>query len=114
MGLNQAQQLSTTISSPRSHGWRTQRLSIGQIPHERKDQRHPETNKLLAYVFDYQTAARAFIQLTPDHASGCIAMRVTNVGGFGVLNTSYPAAQVTHSLMDELAKKLVGQPSRFG
>jgi isocitrate/isopropylmalate dehydrogenase len=31
-----------------------------------------------------------------------------------VLNTSYPAAQVTHALMDELAKKLVGQPSRFG
>jgi hypothetical protein len=92
----------------------TQRLSIGQVQHERKDQRHPETNKLLAYVFDYQTAARAFIKLTPDHDTGHIALQVTNVGGFGVLNTRYPAAQVTHPLMEELAKKLVGQPSRFG
>ena len=92
----------------------TQRLSMGQIQHERKDQRHPETNKLLAYVFDYQTESRAFITMTPDHDGGRIAFRVTNVGGFGVLNTRYPAAQVTQPLMDELAKKLVGQPSRFG
>ena len=92
----------------------TQRLSMGQIQHERKDQRHPETNKLLAYVFDYQTESRAFITMTPDHDGGRIAFRVTNVGGFSVLNTRYPAAQVTQPLMDELAKKLVGQPSRFG
>lgn len=92
----------------------TQRLSVGQIQHERKDQRHPDTNKLLAFVFDYQTEARAFITMTPDHDGGRIAFRVSNVGGFGVLNTVYPAAQVTQPLMDELAKKLVGQPSRFG
>lgn len=92
----------------------TNRLSVGQIPHERKDLRHPESNKLLAYEFDYQTESRAFITLTPDHDVGCIAFRITNVGGFGVLNTVYPAAQVNTKLLDELAKKLVGQPSRFG
>lgn len=92
----------------------TQRLSVGQVPHERKEQRHPETGKLLAYVFDCQTEARAFITLTPDHDGGGIAFRVSNVGGFGALHTSYPAAQVTTALMDELAKKLLGQPSRFG
>lgn len=92
----------------------TERLSVGQIAHERKEQRHPETNKLLAYVFDYQAEARAFITLTPDHETGAIAFRVTNVGGFGVHHARYPAAQVTGRLMDELAKKLVGQPSRFG
>ena len=91
-----------------------ERLSVGQIAHERKEQRHPDTNKLLAYVFDYQTEARAFITLTPDHDTGAIAFRVTNVGGFGVLVTRYAAAQVTNRLLDELAKKLVGQPSRFG
>lgn len=92
----------------------TTRLSVGQVPHERKDQRHPDTNKLLAYRFDYQTEARAFITITPDHDGGCVAFRVSNVGGFGVLHATYPAAQVTQPLMDELAKKLVGQPSRFG
>lgn len=92
----------------------TNRLSVGQIQHERKDLRHPDSNKLLAYEFDYQTESRAFVTLTPSHDTGQIAFRVTNVGGFGVLNTAYPAAQVTQKLMDELAKKLVGQPSRFG
>lgn len=91
----------------------SQRLSIGQVQYERTDQRHPESNKLLAYVFDYQPESRAFITLTPDHDAGQIAFRVTNVGGFGVLNTCYPAAQVKSPLMDELAKKLLGQSSRF-
>ena len=89
------------------------RLSVGQIQHERKDLRDAASGKLLAYEFDYQTASRAFITVTPEHDTGCIAFRVTNVGGFGVLNTVYPAAQVNTRLLDELAKKLVGQPSRF-
>ena len=92
----------------------TEHLAVGRIAHERKEQRHPATGKLLAYVFDYQTEARAFVTLTPDHDTGQIAFRLTNVGGFGVLNARYAAAQVTNRLMDELAKKLVGQPSRFG
>ncbi len=89
------------------------RLSVGQIQHERKDLRDAASGKLLAYEFDYQTASRAFITLTPEHDTGCIAFRVTNVGGFGVLNTVYPAAHANTRLLDELAKKLVGQPSRF-
>ncbi len=92
----------------------TQRLSVGHVQHERREQRHLESNKLLAYVFDYQTEARAFITITPDHDGGRIAFRVSNVGGFGVLQSAYGAAQVTPALMDELARKVVGQASRFG
>jgi hypothetical protein len=113
-GTGQVATHTVTVNFPPELERVAQRLSIGQIQHERRDQRHPETNKLLAYVFDYQTESRAFITLTPDHDGGRIAFRVTNVGGFGVLNTVYPAVQVTPSLLDELAKKLVGHPSRFG
>ncbi|MDB5869009.1 MAG: hypothetical protein JWP96_1341 [Polaromonas sp.] len=105
---------SVTVNFPPDLERVTQRLSAGQVQHERKEQRHPDTNKLQAYVFDYETEARAFITMTPDHDTGVIAFRVSNIGGFGILNTSYPAAQVNQKLMDELAKKLVGQPSRFG
>ena len=91
----------------------TTRLAQGQIQHERSEQRHPESSKLQAYVFDYPTEARAFVTLTPQHDRGELDFRLTNVGGFGVLAASYPAAQVTSALMDELARKLVGQPSRF-
>lgn len=91
-----------------------QRLSAGQIKHERKDQRHPETNKLLSYVFEYATESRGSVTLTPDHDKAQIVFRVSNVGGFEIVSATYPSAQVTSSLMDELAKKLVGQVSRFG
>jgi hypothetical protein len=91
----------------------TQRLSVGQIRHERKEQRHPETNKLQAYVFEYQTAVRGSILITPDHDRAEMVFRVANVGGFELLNTTYPAAQVNQALLDELAKKMVGQNSRF-
>ena len=89
-------------------------LAVGHVAHERKESRHLATGNLLAYVFDYQTAARAFITLTPDHDASVVSFRVTNVGGFGVLTTVYPAAQVTRLLLDELAKKLMGLVSRFG
>lgn len=91
----------------------TTRLALWQIQHERSEQRHPESSKLQAYMFDYPTEARAFVTLTPQHDRGEVNFRLTNVGGFGVLTASYPAAQVTSALMDELARKLVGQPSRF-
>lgn len=105
---------SVTVNFPPDLERVTSRLSVGKVPHERKEQRHPETNKLLAYVFEYETQTRGFITVTPDHDRGEIAFRISNVGGFGVENTTYPAAQVTPGLMDELAKKLVGQASRFG
>ncbi len=91
-----------------------QRISTGQVRHERKELRHPETNKLQAYRFEYETASFGSLSLTPEHDVGQLAFRVCNVGGFQILNTRYPANQVNQSLMDELAKHLVGQSSRFG
>ena len=90
-----------------------QRLSIGRIQHERKERRHPETNKLQAFVFECEPRSRGFIGMTPDHDRGVIVFRITNVGGFCLLNTTYPATKVTSALMDELAKKIVGDISRF-
>lgn len=105
---------SVTVNFPPDLERVVQRLSIGQIKHERTEVRHPETNKLQAYVFEYRTEARGFVTVTPDHDSGQIDFRLVNVGGLSLFTTRYPAARVTAGLMDELAKKLVGQPSRFG
>lgn len=112
-GTGQVATHSLTVNFPPDLERVTQRLSVGQIKHERKEVRHPDTNKLLAYVFEYQTESRAFITLTPDHDTGQVAFRLVNIGGFDVFTTRYPAGKVTSALMDELAKKLVGQPSRF-
>jgi hypothetical protein len=110
----QVAQHSVTVNFPPELERVTQRLAIGQVRHERKETRHPETNKLLAYCFEYETASAGSLTLTPEHDAGQVAFRVCNVGGFQVLQTRYPAKQVNQGLLDELAKFLVGQSSRFG
>ena len=89
------------------------RLQLGGIPHERKEVRHPVKNTLLAYCFEFTTQARGGVVITPDHDNGSIGFRLINLSGFEVATTRYSAPQVGSALMDELAKRIVQQPSRF-
>lgn len=90
------------------------RLLAGQIRHERVEQRHPDTRKLQAVVFDHDLAARGGVSLTPDHDQGVVHLRLSAVGGLDIRQQVLPAAQITTGLMDDIAKAIVGQPSRFG
>jgi hypothetical protein len=83
------------------------------VKHERREVRHPEKNTLQAIEFEYLTETRGSIALTPDHDNGSVAFRVLNASGFGVLERTCAAGDVTQDLMDELAKLLVGQANRF-
>lgn len=89
------------------------RLMMGPVKHERREVRHPEKNTLLAIEFEHLTETRGSIMATPDHDNASIAFRVLNASGFGVIERTCAAAEVTNELMDELAKLLVGQTSRF-
>ncbi len=105
---------SVTVNFPPDLERVAQRLATGQVQHARKELRHPDTNKLQAYVFEYTTHVRGSVLVTPDHDRGELTFRVANVGGFELQTAKYPAGQVNQALLDELAKKLVGQFSRFG
>lgn len=89
------------------------RLATGWVQHERHEIRHPEKNTLQLVRFDYATHSRGNIRVTPDHGNGMLAFRLANLTGFGLVNTSWPAAQIRTPVLDELAKMLCGQPSRF-
>ncbi len=89
------------------------RLAAGTVKHERINVRHPEKNTLQAIRFDYLTEARGSIAITADHDAGKLVFRLSNVQGFEVLHTTYRADQIQSSVLDELAKLLVGQPSKF-
>jgi len=89
------------------------RLAFGHVEHERKDVRHPEKNTLQAICFEYTTKARGNILVTTDHDNGHLQFRLANADGFAVVTTTWPANRIEHSLMDELAKLVVAQPSRF-
>ena len=89
------------------------RLAFGHVEHERKDLRHPEKNTLQAICFEYTTRARGNITVTSDHDNAQLVFRLANADGFGVVTTTWPAARIHPDLMDELAKLIVAQPSRF-
>ncbi|MCU0925829.1 MAG: hypothetical protein MUF44_07260 [Hydrogenophaga sp.] len=89
------------------------RLRAGQVPHERKEQRHPATNGLQAIVFEHEIAARASVLVTADHEIAVLQFRLAGVNGLEIVNTAYRADQVNTAALDELAKLIVGEPSRF-
>ena len=89
------------------------RMATGWVQHERHEVRHPEKNSLQLVRLDYSTHSRGNIRVTPDHENAMLAFRLANLTGFGLTTTSWPVAQVHHSVLDELAKLVCGQPSRF-
>ena len=89
------------------------RLAQGHVEHERKEQRHPEKNSLLAIQFDYMTASSASVMITADHDCARLAFRLSNASGFEIINASWPADLVQADTLDELAKLILDQPSRF-
>lgn len=89
------------------------RLGLGAIQHDRCDVRHPEKNTLLAYRFEFLTQSRGHVVVTPDHDQATLAFRAINLSGFEVIQNSWPARKVGQPLLDELAKRIVQQPSGF-
>ncbi len=89
------------------------RLAAGNVKHERISVRHPEKNTLKAIRFDYLTEARGSITVTVDHDDAKMSFRLSNVQAFATVIKAYPAEQVQHNLLDDLAKLIVGQASGF-
>lgn len=88
-------------------------LSFGGVKHERVNVRHPEKNTLQAIRFDYSEEARGGITVTTDHDGAKLGFRLANLRGFEIVNTNYRVDQIQTSLLDELAKLVVGEPSAF-
>lgn len=89
------------------------RLGHGGVKFERKDIRHPENNKLQAIRFDYQTESRGYITVTANHDEAQLNFRLANIHGFEILNASWDAGRIQTELLDELAKLVLGQASKF-
>lgn len=90
------------------------RLAAGGIQHDRREVRHPEKNSLQAIQFEYKTEARGSVTVTPHHDKATFTVRVVNAGGFGIQNSTWEAGRINTAMLDELAKFIVAQPSRFG
>ena len=90
------------------------RLMMGPVKHERREVRDPEKKNVLREVrYEYLTETRGTITATPDHDRALLHFRLVNTNGFEVVQTTWPAARVNQELLDELAKRVAGQPSTF-
>jgi hypothetical protein len=89
------------------------RLSLGLVKHERREIRHPEKNVLQEVRYQYLTETRGSVVVTPDHEQAQVHFRLVNTRGFELVNVKWPPERITHALLDELAKRIVGQDSLF-
>lgn len=90
-----------------------ERLFMGVVKHDKVDVRHPEKNTLKEFRYDYKAEARGGITVTADHDQACLCFRLVNLQGFQISTPSYPAIEIQAPLLDELAKLMLGQASRF-
>jgi hypothetical protein len=89
------------------------RLAMGPVKHERREIRRPDSSALVEVRYEYQTQTRGSVLATLDHDNGMLHWRLLNTAGFEVVQTTWPSARIQQSLLDELAKRLVGQPNTF-
>jgi len=90
-----------------------ERLAHGPVKYQRFEVRHPESNVLQEVRYEYEAHTRGAVTATADHETGQLHFRLLNTRGFEVMQTDLAAARVDAVLLDELAKRIVGQPSLF-
>jgi hypothetical protein len=88
-------------------------LSAGGVKFERKDVIQPDKKPKRIIRFEYTTQARGFVTITTDHDNAQLNFRLANTNGFGIKNVVWPAERMQSEFLDELAKLIVAQPSRF-
>ena len=88
-------------------------LSAGGVKFERKDVVQPDKKPKRLIRFEYMTQSRGFVTVAADHDNAQLQFRLANTTGFGLQNIVWPAERMQTELLDELAKLILAQPSRF-
>ena len=89
------------------------RIAAGNVKHERVNVRHPEKNTLKEIRFDYLTEGRGGVTITADHDSEKLLFRLSCLTGFDTVNVTFAVDQIHTGLLDEMAKRIVGQANSF-
>lgn len=89
------------------------RLAMGPVHHDRYEVRERERNILQEVRYEYETQTRASVSATAVHERGLLQLRLLNTSGFEIVHADVPVARIGHDLLDELAKRIVGEPSVF-
>ncbi|MDB5900083.1 MAG: hypothetical protein JWP22_4207 [Ramlibacter sp.] len=90
-----------------------ERLGMGLVQYDREEVRIPDKNVLKEVHYKYRTQTRGSVTATADHEQGLIHFRLANTHGFEVVQTTFQVSRIGHELLDELAKRVMAQPSVF-
>ncbi len=72
-----------------------------------------EQNRLRAQVFDVAPEVRGRVEFNADYANLSLRLTLQNVERFGVVDYQPPPDDAAMEWLDELARLILGQPSRF-
>lgn len=89
------------------------RLAMGPVKHDRREIRKPDSSALVEVRYEYLTQTRGSVSATLDHDNGMVHWRLLNTAGFEIVQTTWPSTRIQQLLLDELAKRVVGQPNTF-
>ena len=90
------------------------RLALGMVRHERHEVRAAARGNVLQEVrYEYLSETRGSVTATPHHDQGQIQFRLLNTEALEVAQVTVPVERIGHELLDELAKRVLGQPSLF-
>ena len=104
----------TSVNFPTDMRRVEDRLALGMVKHDRHEVRDPARNNVLQEVrYEYLTETRGSVMATPEHEQGQLHFRLLNTEGLDVAQVTVPAGRLSHDLLDELAKRVLGQPSLF-
>lgn len=89
------------------------RLAMGWVKHQRHEIRDLDKNVLRELRYEFEAETRGSVVATAQHDLGLLQFRLVNTAGLEVVQADLPAARVDVKLMDELAKRIVGEPNVF-
>jgi hypothetical protein len=89
------------------------RLAQGAVPVSKDVVRHPDTGKLVEVRYEVEADFRASVRCLPQPAEARLDFVLSNLSALETITGWLPAEALDEACLDELAKLMVGKPSRF-
>lgn len=89
------------------------RLRACSAPHASERVREPDSGRYLHTRYEIRLDFLAFVRLLPVHERGVLQFQVDHFEGFEGLRAELEAGELSHAVLDELAKLMLGHPNRF-
>jgi hypothetical protein len=89
------------------------RLRQAGVMPDRTVVRDPVKGTMKETVFVFTADIVGMVRIQPDHDTGRVTFRITNLDAFEVVTAEFPATKVGSALLDEMARWIAGDNHEF-